>query len=147
MRFYEFLERLINNATIDQSSALVGMLLNKDIAGVLFRDKTRCFALTMSHDKGGFYILKKFNVDPDMSLKLDASCVMPEEHRQRFKELLHARMELFNRRTDIKSEGPCGRLGWDGTWVHVLPPADTESFGMSLIDGAAKDNNDDDELY
>lgn len=147
MRFYGFLERLINNATIDQSNALVGMLLNKDIAGVLFRDRRGCFALTMSHDKGGYYILKKFNVESDMSLKLDTSCVMPEEHRQRFKELLHARMEFFTRRADIKSEGPCGRMGWDGTWVHALPAVDTESFGMPLIDGGEKKGEDEDELH
>lgn len=144
MKFYEFLERLINRSTIDESNALVGMLLNKDTCGVLFKDKSGSFALTMSADKGGYYILKRFSVSSSMTLELQDQCIMPEEHLQCFKELLHRKMDFFTRRTDIKSEGPCAYLNWNGEWKHVFPNVDVDSLGMSLIDGE-KTQDDEDE--
>lgn len=146
MRFYEFLERVISNATIDETSALVGMICNKDIAGILFKGDAS-YAITMSAKKeGGYYILKKFDVSTDMKLTFRSACVFPEDHRQRFKDLIHARMEIFNNHPECKSENPSAYMNWDGSWMNVLPKADVESFGMSLIDGA-KEQDDKVELY
>lgn len=142
---YKAIEKLINNSTLAEVNTLVGMFCNKDIAGMVFKERGGSIAITLSpKQEGDYYILKMYDISTDLCLSFKGSCIIPEAYRIKLKSVIHRRRDLMSY---AQGNDIVPYMNWDGSWKNVLPKANISTLEVKSFDEAEEKESDEDELY
>ena len=143
---YKAIEKLINNSTLSEVNALVGMFCNKDIAAMVFKERNGSIAISLSQkQEGDYYILKMYDISADLCLSFKGSCVIPEAYRTKLKSIINRRRDsmskMYAQHNDLVPY-----MNWDGSWKNVLPKMDLNTLEVKSFDDEEK-KDDEEELY